>query len=110
MTDALQLEMIEPRLHDAVKGSATVVLGGRRRDDLGASIFEPTIVDRVRADMALAREETFGPVVSIIPIHDIDEAVRVVNDCSYGLAGSVFGRDRAAVADVVDRFSTGRSR
>jgi len=107
ITQPAQIDVIEARLRDAVDGGATIVLGGRRRDDLGASFFEPTIVDGVRPDMALAREETFGPVLSIIPVDDVDEAVRVANDCDYGLAGSVFGRDRAAVEDIVDRFSTG---
>lgn len=107
ITQPPQLGVIEERVRDAVRGGATIVLGGRRRDDLGASFFEPTIVDGVRPDMALAREETFGPVLSIIPVEDVDEAVRVANDCDYGLAGSVFGRDRVAVADIVDRFSTG---
>lgn len=107
ITQKAQLDVIESRLRDAVQNGATIVLGGRRRDDLGDSFFEPTIVDLVRPDMALAREETFGPVLSIVPVDDIDEAVSVANDCDYGLAGSVFGRDRAAVADVVDRFSTG---
>lgn len=107
ITQPPQLEVIEERVRDAVRGGATIVLGGRRRDDLGVSFFEPTIVDGVRPDMALAREETFGPVLSIIPVDDVDEAVRVANDCDYGLAGSVFGRDRVAVADIVDRFSTG---
>src|SRR3546814_18705635 len=57
--------------------------------------------------MALAREETFGPVLSIIPVDDVDDAVRVANDCDYGLAGSVFGRDRRVVDDVVERFANG---
>ncbi|MFP5580092.1 MAG: aldehyde dehydrogenase family protein, partial [Acidimicrobiia bacterium] len=91
----------------ATNAGATVVVGGHRRDDLGASFFEPTIVDDVRPDMALAREETFGPVLSIMPVEDVDDAVRVANDCDYGLAGSVFGRDRRVVDDVVERFATG---
>jgi succinate-semialdehyde dehydrogenase / glutarate-semialdehyde dehydrogenase len=84
-----------------------VVVGGQRRDDLGDSFFEPTIVDDVGPDMALAREEMFGPVLSIIPVEDVDDAVRVANDCDYGLAGSVFGRDRKVVDEVVARFATG---
>jgi len=107
ITQPSQLDVIEQRLHDAVAAGAEVVLGGRRRDDLGLSFFEPTIVDGVAPDMALAREETFGPVLSIMPVADVDEALQVANDCDYGLAGSVFGRDRALVEDVVDRFSTG---
>lgn len=107
ITQPSQIEVIDQRLRDAVEGGATIMLGGRRRDDLGSSFFEPTIVDGVCPDMALAREETFGPVLSIIPVDDVEAAVRVANDCDYGLAGSVFGRDRAEVVDIVDRFSTG---
>ncbi|MDY7106003.1 MAG: aldehyde dehydrogenase family protein [Actinomycetota bacterium] len=107
ITQPAQLDVVEQRLRDAVAAGAQVVLGGRRRDDLGASFFEPTIVDGVAPDMALAGDETFGPVLSILPVADVDEAVQVANDCDYGLAGSVFGRDRRTVEDVVDRFSTG---
>lgn len=107
ITQPSQIDVIEQRLRDATTAGATVVVGGHRRDDLGASFFEPTIVDDVRPDMALAREETFGPVLSIMPVDDIDDAVRVANDCDYGLAGSVFGRDRRVVDDVVERFATG---
>ena len=107
ITQPTQIDVIERRILEAAATGATVVLGGHRRDDLGASFFEPTIVDDVRPDMALAREETFGPVLSIIPVDDLDEAVHVANDCDYGLAGSVFGRDRRVVDGVVERFATG---
>lgn len=107
ITQPPQIDVIEQRLRDATAAGASILVGGHRRDDLGASFFEPTIVDDVRPDMALAREETFGPVLSIIPVDDVDDAVRVANDCDYGLAGSVFGRDRRVVDDVVERFATG---
>lgn len=107
ITQPAQIAVIERRIKDAVSEGAAVVLGGRRRPDLGESFFEPTIVDNVRPTMALARDETFGPVLSIIPVADVAEAIRVANECEYGLAGSVFGRDRAGVEDVVRQFSTG---
>lgn len=107
ITQPSQIEVIEERLRSAVDDGAEIILGGRRRDDLGSSFFEPTIVDRVRADMDLARAETFGPVLSIMPVADVDEAVETANACDFGLAGSVFGRDRAETEAIVEALSTG---
>ncbi len=75
---------------------ATLVAGGAPPDDpaLAAGAFVlPTIFDDVTADMTIAREEIFGPVVSIIAFDDESEAVRLANVTRYGLAGSVWSRD-----------------
>lgn len=107
ITQPSQIDVIEDRLRSAVDAGAEIVVGGRRRDDLGSSFFEPTIVDGVRADMDLASAETFGPVLSIMPVADLDEAIETANDCDFGLAGSVFGRDRSQTASIVEAMSTG---
>lgn len=107
ITQPAQIDVIEERLRSAVDAGAEIVVGGRRRDDLGSSFFEPTIVDRVRPDMDLARTETFGPVLSIMPVADVEEAVETANDCAFGLAGSVFGRDRSKTDAIVEGLSTG---
>ncbi len=54
---------------------------------------EPTIFMDVRRDMRIAREEIFGPVLSILPVEDLDEAIEVANDVEYGLSGAIFTRD-----------------
>jgi aldehyde dehydrogenase (NAD+) len=107
ITQPSQLDVIEARIKSSVDAGATVVLGGRRRDDLGASFFEPTILDGVTPDMEIARLETFGPVLSIMPVESIDEAISVANASDFGLAGSVFGRDKTLTRRVVDALSTG---
>jgi aldehyde dehydrogenase (NAD+) len=88
---------------------ATVAVGGAERPEgVERGYFvRPTVFAGVRPDMAIAREEIFGPVVSILPYRDEDEAVRIANDSEYGLAGGVFGSDEKALA-VARRLRTGQ--
>jgi len=70
--------------------------GGDRPPDLGSNLFfEPTVLDQVTESMAIAREETFGPVVPITTIDDESEALAIVEGSGYGLLTSVFTRDLA---------------
>jgi acyl-CoA reductase-like NAD-dependent aldehyde dehydrogenase len=68
----------------------------------------PTIFSEVRPDMAVAREEIFGPVLSIIPYDTEDEAVAVANDSIYGLSGAVWSADQARAERVARRLRTGQ--
>jgi acyl-CoA reductase-like NAD-dependent aldehyde dehydrogenase len=86
----------ERHVAEALAGGASLEHGGGRRPDLGSELFfEPTVLDRVTEDMAIAREETFGPVVPITAIDDEDEALAVVRGSAYGLLTSVFTKDLA---------------
>jgi len=83
-------------LDDALRHGARLVTGGGRRPSLGSDLFvEPAILDDVTEAMAIAREETFGPVVPITAIEGEDEALAVVEGSAYGLLTSVFTRDLA---------------
>ena len=89
---------------------ATLVCGGQRAegDELNKGYFvQPTVFDRVTPDMRIAREEIFGPVLSVLRVQDFEEAMRVANDCEYGLSSSIFSNDATRIFRFVDEIETG---
>lgn len=87
---------------------ATCVLGGRARPEIGGGQFvEPTIFTGVRADMRIAQEEIFGPVLAVIPFDDEEEAVRIANDVVYGLAAAVWTRDLRRAMSMTEKLKAG---
>ena len=87
-------EKTERHLQDAIARGARLELGGRRATGMGSDLFfEPTVLDRVTDAMAIAREETFGPVVPITAIDGEAEALAIVEGSGYGLLASVFTQD-----------------
>jgi succinate-semialdehyde dehydrogenase/glutarate-semialdehyde dehydrogenase len=97
---------VEEHLEDALAGGAKVLAGGRR-SDLGGSFFEPTVIADVRADMKLAREETFGPLAGVIRFSTEEEAIRLANDSEYGLASYFYSRDLSRVWRVGEALEAG---
>ncbi|WP_327665153.1 succinic semialdehyde dehydrogenase [Streptomyces sp. NBC_00498] len=104
LTTPSQLSTVTTHVDDAVAKGATVRAGGRARPDLGPLFYEPTILADVTPDMTLHDSETFGPVVSIHPYRDVDEAIELANSSPYGLNASVWtgngARGRAVAARV----------
>ncbi|GAB4362727.1 MAG: aldehyde dehydrogenase [Oricola sp.] len=90
-------------LADAISKGAKVVAGGTRE----GIIHSATLLDNVRPDMRVYREESFGPVKSIIRVDGVEEAIRVANDTEYGLSSAVFTRDLDCALEVADRLDTG---
>ncbi|HEY0874215.1 MAG TPA: aldehyde dehydrogenase family protein [Vicinamibacterales bacterium] len=91
-----QLETIESYVRIGRDEGAEVVAGGSRPRELAASggfYFQPTLLDRVRPDMRVAQEEIFGPVLSIIPFDNLEEAAAIANRSQYGLIAGVWTRD-----------------
>ena len=88
------MRIVEAHVEDAKARGARVLAGGMRLPELGVNFYAPTVLADVTHDMRIMREETFGPVLPMMACIDDDEAVRLANDSEYGLAASVWTRDR----------------
>ncbi len=89
---------------------AKLVCGGTRAegDNLNKGYFVcPTIFDHVTPEMRIAREEIFGPVLSVLRVKDFDEAMQTANDSEYGLSSSIFTNDATRIFRFVDEIETG---
>ncbi|MFI5364440.1 MAG: aldehyde dehydrogenase family protein [Candidatus Binatia bacterium] len=101
-------QKIEEHIESGKKEGATLATGGGRPQDLPRGYFlQPTIFGAVRNDMRIAREEIFGPVLSVLPFNDTDEAIRIANESTYGLGGAVYTTDVAKGIEVAKRIRTG---
>ena len=103
VVDRRTIEHVNALIDDAVAAGARVLAGGKA-DNV---IMPATVVDGVTADMRLYREESFGPIVAIIPAADEADAVRLANDSEYGLSASVFTGDAARGLRVARRIRSG---
>ncbi len=107
MTQPGQPERLAGIVNDATDAGARVLAGGKPRRDLGDAYFEPTVLVDVDPSMPVMREETFGPILPIMRVRDLDEAVELANDCDYGLSSSVFASDRDQSRAIASRLVTG---
>ncbi|HEY0805441.1 MAG TPA: aldehyde dehydrogenase family protein [Pseudonocardiaceae bacterium] len=110
MASAAQRERVLGYISTGIGEGATLVTGGTEPiDGLDRGSFvRPTVFADVRSDMTIAQEEIFGPVLSILPYADEDEAVSIANSTIYGLAGAVFSTDTDHALTVARRLRTGQ--
>ncbi len=102
-----QLDIIEAHVADAVAKGAKVLVGGRRNPNLKGIYYEPTVLVDCTHDMDIIKEETFGPIVSIIRVRDEEEAIALANDSKYGLGGNVWTKDAEKGVRIARRLDTG---
>jgi lactaldehyde dehydrogenase len=94
---------VEAVINDAIKAGATLRAGGHRRN----AFIEPTVLTDIPPQVALFREETFGPVAPLVAFQNIDEAIRMANDTPYGLQAAVFTQDISRAFDIAYRLEVG---
>ncbi|MBZ5556382.1 MAG: NADP-dependent succinate-semialdehyde dehydrogenase [Acidobacteriia bacterium] len=106
LIDDRAVEKVESHIKDALAKGAKVALGGRRHAR-GGRFFEPTILTNVTPSMAIAREETFGPVAPLFRFATEADAIALANDTEFGLAAYFFGRDVGRIFRVADALEYG---
>ena len=106
LIDMRAVEKVEEHIADAVGKGAEVTVGGARHA-LGGSFFEPTLLTGVTTAMAVAREETFGPVAPLFRFSSEDEAIRMANDTEFGLAAYFYSRDIGRIWRVSEGLEYG---
>jgi acyl-CoA reductase-like NAD-dependent aldehyde dehydrogenase len=106
LTRAPQLKVLEAQVKDAVKKGAKVLVGGKRVKGRG-NWFEPTVLVDVDHTMAVMREESFGPIIGLMPAKDDAEAVRLMNDTRYGLTAGVYTPDKRRAEKVLAQVNAG---
>jgi succinate-semialdehyde dehydrogenase/glutarate-semialdehyde dehydrogenase len=106
LIDMKAVEKVEEHIADAVKKGAKVATGGKRHA-LGHSFFEPTILANVTTDMAVTREETFGPVAPLFRFKTEQEAIAMANDTEFGLASYFYARDIGRIWRVGEAIESG---
>lgn len=106
LIDMNAVAKVEEHVADAVAKGARILCGGKRHE-LGGSFFQPTVLADVTDEMAVAREETFGPVAPLFRFSSEEEAVRMANDTEFGLASYFYTRDIGRVWRVAEAVEYG---
>lgn len=109
MVSRAQYERVQHYIREGIREGATLVTGGPGHPEgtVGFTV-KPTVFADVRNDMVIAREEIFGPVLSVLTYADDEEAIRIANETPYGLYAYVLGQDKARATAVANRIEAGR--
>jgi succinate-semialdehyde dehydrogenase/glutarate-semialdehyde dehydrogenase len=102
-----QLRTVEAHVNDAVERGARLLAGGRRLTELGPNFYAPTLLADVTPEMRVIQEETFGPVLPVAPFDSEEEAIELANNSDFGLAASVWTRNRKRGEAVARQIKAG---
>lgn len=108
MTTQQQVDVVRRHLEEAKRRGAKIVTGGEIRvGESGGRFVQPTVLTGVTQDMAIVREETFGPMLPVLTFRTEEEAVRLANDSPYGLSAYVFTRSRKTADRIANQLAAG---
>ena len=105
-----QLQIIKDQVYDAVSNGAKILIGGNQVntiDLVNGNYYQPTIISNVNSNMKIMREETFGPILPIIPFEKEDEIVSLVNDSDYGLSCEIYTSDLKKADKIAKKIQSG---
>ncbi len=110
LSSQMQLDRVRSYISKGVAEGAELLTGGADQPEgvPGGYFVKPTVFGKVKNSMTIAQEEIFGPVLSIIPYQDEEDAVRIANDTPYGLAAAVWSKDDARAQQVARRIRAGQ--
>jgi acyl-CoA reductase-like NAD-dependent aldehyde dehydrogenase len=103
LIDENKAKELELWVQDAVKGGARVVVGGKR----DRQFFTPTVIAGAKQEMKVVCQEVFGPILSIVEVEDINQAINLVNDSEYGLQAGIFTNDINLAMRVAKKLEVG---
>jgi acyl-CoA reductase-like NAD-dependent aldehyde dehydrogenase len=106
LINAKQRQRVDDMIQQSAAAGANVLTGGKMVSGQGY-FYEPTVVSNVRTDMPLHRDEAFGPVMSVTPFSDADEALSLANDSEYGLTAFVFTQNLVTANRMADKLEYG---
>lgn len=106
MIDAAAVDKAEEHVSDAVAKGASTMVGGKR-SAIGDLFYEPTVLANATRDMAIFKEETFGPVAPLFRFKDEDDVIEMANDTEFGLAAYFYARDIGRVWRVAEALEYG---
>jgi len=97
----------DSQVQAAVRQGAKVLAGGKIKQIASGFFFEPTLIVDVKQDMELMQEENFAPILPVMSVDSLDEAIRLVNDSKYGLTSAIFTKDMAKAKKFAEKANTG---
>lgn len=107
LTNRRELERAERLVADALSKGARLVAGGKARPDIGPLFYEPTVLADVHHEMDIMRQESFAPLMPIMRVESVEEAIQLANDTAYGLTSSVFTADKRRAEAIGRRLNAG---
>ena len=104
LTRQAQIKVLEHQVHDAVDKGATVLTGGKK---ISGNYFEPTVITNVTNQMALMRDESFGPIIGIMKVKNDEEAIALMQDTDYGLTAGVYSKNFDRAEKIMKQMNAG---